>query len=43
MKNLKQSLSVEQLENRFEMSATACNCFNGNDVDVQAASAIATP
>ncbi len=36
MKNLKQSLSVEQLENRFEMSATDCSCFNGNDVKVKA-------
>ena len=33
MENLKNSLSVEQLEDRFEMAA-ACECFNGNDVDI---------
>ena len=35
MKNLEEALTVEQLEERFEMSSLlGCSCFNGNDVKV---------
>ena len=36
MENLKNSLSVEQLEDRFEMADAACRCFNDNDVQLSA-------
>lgn len=35
MKNLEDALSVEQLEERYEMSSLlGCHCFNNNEIHI---------